>query len=517
MSVFYQIYPRSWADSNDDGVGDLPGAVSRLDHLRWLGVDGIWLNPIMPSPNADWGYDVSDYRGVHPDFGTLEDAEALVRAAHERGLRVLFDLVPNHTSARHPWFIDALRGRDAAHRDWYVWADPAADGGPPNNWRAHLGGGSAWTLDESSGQYYFHSFLPEQPDLNWWNPEVRSAFDDILRFWFERGVDGFRIDVVHHLIHDRELRANPPATTDDHEEVRRFGQRPLYTQNRPEVHEILRRWRAIAEEYDPPRLLVGETYIFDLDEMARYFGARDELTHAFNFPFLLSRFVARDLARCVEDTLLSLPEGVSGTWTGSNHDVGRFASRWCGGDERKVRCALMMLLTLPGTTFLYYGDEIGMVDTAVPTERVVDPGGGGVTAGRDVCRTPMHWEGASGAGFTAPGVEPWLPFGDLSTNVAAQRDDPRSTLSLCRRLIALRREDDGLAAGAYGLVALEGGSWSWRRGDVLVALNLADEDAAVPDVDGRIAVATTRERWGERVSGRLVLRSWEGVVVQPER
>jgi alpha-glucosidase len=267
--VLYQIYPRSWVDSNGDGVGDLKGIFERLDHLQWLGVDGIWLNPTMPSPNDDWGYDVADYCAVHPELGTMDDLRELVEQAGRRGIRVLLDLVPNHTSDRHRWFQDALTGRDARYRDFYVWADPAPDGSPPNNWVSSFGG-PAWTLHEPTGQYYLHNFLPSQPDLNWWNDEVRRAFDDVLRFWFERDVAGFRIDVCHGIVKDRELRDDPAATPDDHPFIRERGLKQVFSMNRPEVHDVLRRWRNLANRSD--RILVGETYVLDLDHLVPFYG-----------------------------------------------------------------------------------------------------------------------------------------------------------------------------------------------------------------------------------------------------
>jgi len=284
-AVCYQIYPRSFADSNADGQGDLTGVVAHLDHLEWLGIDAIWLSPTFPSPNADWGYDVADYYGVHPDFGTLADLERLIAEADGRGIRVLLDLVPNHTSTEHPWFLDARSSRDSRHRDWYVWADPKPDGSPPNNWvSAFLG--PAWTFDEATGQSYLTNFLPEQADLNWWNDEVRDEFDRILRYWFDRGVAGFRVDVAHMIVKDRELRDNPPATDADPLLARLRGQVSLYNSNRPEVHGVHQRWRRIADDYDPTRLLVGETFVETLEDVISYYGRGDELGLAFSIPFM---------------------------------------------------------------------------------------------------------------------------------------------------------------------------------------------------------------------------------------
>jgi alpha-glucosidase len=507
--VLYQIYPRSFADSNGDGIGDLRGIAERLDYLAWLGIDGVWLNPITPSPDADWGYDVSDYCAVHPELGDLADLDALVAAADERDIHVLLDLVPNHTSDRHPWFEDARRGRDARHRDWYVWADPKPDGSAPNNWVSSFAGG-AWTLDEASGQYYLHNFLPAQPDLNWWNEEVREAFDEILRFWFARGIAGFRIDVAHGIVKDRELRDNPPLRGDEPPELARFGQRHVYNINRPEVHDVFRRWRTVADAYEPARVLVGETWVMDLVAMAAFYGAgQDELDLAFNFPFVYAPFETSALRTVVEATESVLPSGAWPAWTGSNHDAGRFPSRWCGGREDKIRCALVVLLTLRGTPFLYYGDELGLTEADIRPGEARDP------VGRDHSRTPMPWSPEPGGGFTAPGVESWLPLhGHEARSVASQRDDTASTLALCRDLIALRRRSADLRSGSYVSLPAPADVWAWRRGrGTTVALNLTGRDAAVAGVEGSIALCTVRERDGEPVRGRLALGPWQGAVV----
>jgi alpha-glucosidase len=427
--VLYQIYPRSFGDSNGDGIGDLAGIIDHIDHLAWLGVDGIWLSPTMVSPNADWGYDVANYCDVSPEYGTLDKLDALVVEAGRRGIRVLLDLVPNHTSDRHEWFVAARSSKTADRRDWYVWADPKPDGSPPNNWVSSFGG-PAWTLDKATGQYYLHNFLPEQPDLNWWNDEVRDAFDSILRFWFDRGIAGFRIDVANMVIKDAELRDNPPATEADHWMVKLFGQRSVYNSNRPEVHDVLGRWRRLAESYTPPRVLVGETNVEELDTLISFYGSGDDELHlAFNFVFIESSFEAEALRDVVEGTEARLPAVAWPVWTGSNHDVSRFVSRWAGGDPAKARAALLILLTLRGTPVLYQGDEIGLPDTVLSREDLLDPVGlrfWPAYAGRDPVRTPMQWEDRPGGGFTGTGIRPWLPLGDVASyNVEAQRRDPR--------------------------------------------------------------------------------------------
>jgi alpha-glucosidase len=510
-AVIYQVYCRSFADSNGDGIGDLRGISDHLDHLAWLGVDAVWLTPTMPSPNVDWGYDVSDYAGVHPDLGTLADLDELVAAAATHGIRVLLDLVPNHTSTQHPWFIESRASRTARRRDWYVWADPGPDGEPPNNW-IDFSGAPAWTLDDATGQMYMHNFFVGQADLNWWNPEVRAAFDGILRFWFDRGIAGFRIDTAQLIVKDRRLRDNPPARPRDHRLVQLRGQREVYSGNRPEVHDVLRRWRRIANRYTPPRLLLGETFFFDVSRLAR-FNRDDEIQLALNVPFLFTPFDAASLRDAVAATEAALPAPAWPLWTASNHDIPRFPSRWGGGSDARVRCALLMLLTLRGTPLLYYGDEIGMSTVPVPQNARHDP------IGRDGVRTPMRWRAGGNVGFTDDGVIPWLPAGDDDVaSVAEQRADTSSLLHLCRDIIGLRRRSDDLRRGAYQVLASPQHAWVYRRGaGTLVALNLADHPATVDSVEGAIAIASDRRRDGEHVRGTLRLDAWDAVVVELDR
>jgi alpha-glucosidase len=517
--VLYQIYPRSFADSDGDGIGDLKGITARLDHLAWLGVDGIWLNPTFPSPNDDWGYDVSDYKGVHPDLGTLEDLDELVAEAGARGIRVLLDLVPNHTSDRHPWFQDALSGRDARYRDFYVWGDPAPGGGPPNNWISNFGG-PAWTWHEPTGQYFLSQFLPSQPDLNWWNEELREAIDDVLEFWFARGIAGFRIDVCHAIVKDRELRDDPLPGPDDHPQIVKRGLKQVYSMNRPELHDVLRRWRELAGGQDPERILVGETYVLSLDQLIPFYGnGQDELHLAFNFLFVHSDLDATQMCENVERVEAMLPPGSWPVWTGSNHDAKRFPTRWAGDDPVRTRAALLMLLALRGTPFLYYGDEIGMTDVPVVPEKALDPVArrmGDPEANRDVCRTPMQWDTSAGAGFT-DGGEPWLPIGDASVNVSDQRADPGSVLHLARDLIALRRERADLRGGAYETLPAPDGAWAWRRGEhTAAAVNLSAAPVEI-ELEGRILIGTDRTRDGEPVDGALRLGPWEGALVERAR
>ena len=497
--VLYQIYPRSFADSSGDGIGDIAGVVEKLDYLEWLGVAGIWLNPTMPSPNFDWGYDVSDYCDVHPDLGTLADLDRLVAQAGRRGIQVLLDLVPNHTSDRHAWFADSRSSRTSGHRDWYFWRDAKPDGSPPNNWRSTFGKRSAWELDPATGQMYMHHFLPQQPDLNWWNEDLRDAFDAVQRFWFARGIAGFRIDVVSELVKLRDL----PDDAEPGEFARHADE--------GETHRVLQRWRALADSYEPRRILIGETWAMDAENLASFYGTgTDELHLAFNFPFMFASLDAAQMRTVIEQAEAALPQGAWPVWTGSNHDFVRFPTRWCDGDERKVRCALLLLLTLRGTPFLYYGDELGMRQAEVTGGDVRDP-----ADRRDGARTPMQWAAVDGAGFTSPAMQPWLPFGDFAErNVEAQRADPASHLNLVRDLIALRRERPELRQGSYESIAAPEGCWAWRRGaEIAVAVNLSDGDVAVEEVQGAITLATERAREGERVDGTLRLAPWTGAVV----
>jgi alpha-glucosidase len=512
-AVLYQLYVRSWLDTDGDSYGDLGGIIANLDYLSWLSVDGIWLSPTMPSPDQDWGYDVSDYRGVHPELGTMAQLDRLIAEAGRRGLRVLLDLVPNHTSSAHPWFVEASGDPGSELRGYYVWADPAPDGGPPNNWRDATGR-PAWDVDVRSGQYYLHNFLPSQPDLNWWHPAVHEQFAEILRFWFDRGVAGFRIDVANGLYKDAELRDNPPQT-DTSPLAGRSGQRAVYSANRPQTHGVYRRWRQIADSYAAPRLLLGETWIGDFGRLAGYYGNDNELQLAFNFPFVFAGFTAAELSGTVEATLAALPAMACPVWMASNHDVGRFPSRWCDGDERKVRLALLILATLPGTTVLYYGDEIGMLDVDVPpglrrdkmTADAADPG-----QSRDRARTPMRWDSSPSGGFTAPGVTPWLPIGESpGGDVASQQARRGSVLWFCRELIRLRRARLGPGIARYEQLPAPEGLWVYRAGGLLVAANFTDQPAVCAEPAGPVLLSTVAGRAGPG----LTLGPWEGIVAGP--
>ena len=422
---------RSFADANGDGTGDLQGARSKLDYLQWLGIDVVWLSPTYPSPNVDWGYDVADYLAVHPDYGTTADLDELIADARERGIDVWLDLVPNHTSDRHPWFAD--------RPEYYVWSDDI-----PNDWTSIFTRDTAWEYDARRRRYYLHQFAPEQPDLDWWSPDVRAEFERILRFWFDRGVAGFRIDVAHALIKDRELRD---------------GER--YMRDRPEVLEIYARWQEIAAEYEPKRTLMGETYV-PLQHLWRY---ASELDLVQNFDFVRSRLDPTQLRPIVEQVEAKLPAGRSPLWFGSNHDHSRLATRWAGSDERKARAALFLLLTLRGTAILYQGDELALADGAVPPDRITDL----ADPPRDPERTPMPWS-ENGSEWR----DPWLPLTETSRNVETQQRDPASTIGFVRSLITWRRETGD---APYTTLPSEPGVWAYSRGDATCVVNLGDRPA----------------------------------------
>jgi alpha-glucosidase len=444
--AIYQVYPRSFRDADGDGVGDLRGLVAGLDYLPELGVEAVWLSPIFPSPMADFGYDVADYCDVDPIFGTLAGLDELIREAHARGIRVLLDWVPNHTSDRHPWFAASRSSRDDPKRDWYVWRD-GRDGRPPNDWRSSFdAAGGAWTLDGTTGQWYLHSFLPQQPDLNWESPEVEAAMHDVLRFWLDRGVDGFRIDVVHLIAKDPDLGDNGGAPPGG---------------DWPSIHERLRRIRRVVDEYDE-RMLVGEVYLRELERVASYVSSGDQLHLAHNFVFLHLPWSAAGFRASI-DRFEALANGAWPAWFLANHDHARVATRFGedGRGEARARAVLLLLYTLRGTPFVYQGEELGLPDARIPPERVVD------VDGRDPVRAPLPWRPPSaagpGAGFTSG--EPWLPVvADAERlNVERQAADPASTLSLARRLAALRRDTPALQLGAQRFVDAGEDVLAWER------------------------------------------------------
>jgi alpha-glucosidase len=478
-AVVYQIYPRSFCDASGDGVGDLEGIRSKLDHLAWLGVDALWISPFFRSPMKDYGYDVSDYCDVDPLFGDLEGFDRLLADAHARGLRVLIDWVPNHTSDQHPWFIESRTSRSSPKRSWYVWRDGTPDR-PPNNWRAAFSDVPAWTFDEKTQQWYLHCFLPEQPDLNWDEPAVEAAMHDSLRFWLDRGVDGFRMDVVHLIGKDPALPDVPPER----------AKIPSFAMNEhASTHARLNAIRKLVDSYDREPVMVGEVAVPWTDVVVRHYGKNDELHLCFNFPPLFAPWEAKRWRERIDRTIEAYdPADAWPGWVLSNHDNPRHRTRY-GGSEARARAAAVLLLTLRGTPFLYAGEELGLEDAEIPPERVLDPGG------RDGCRAPIPWDAAPGHGWA--GREPWLPWtrDPALRNAAALRADPASILHLYRALLEARRESPALRLGSFSWLPTPDGVLAWERrcgGDRrVVVVNFTGESCNAPlGADLRIGIAT---------------------------
>lgn len=521
-AVFYQIYPLSFCDSDADSYGDLPGIISRLDYLSdTLGVDAIWLSPFFRSPMRDWGYDVSDHTDVDPVFGKLADAEELIALAHHRGMRVIVDYVINHTSDHHPWFVESRSSRDNPKRDWYVWRDGRGDE-PPNNW-VSVFSGPAWTYDEATGQWYRHTYLSEQPDLNWRNPEVVEAMFDVARFWLDLGADGFRVDAAHQMMKDPAERDNPPAPHEYPRPYKDMGEYDafihLYDFGHPDVHEVHRQLRKVTDSYERDVVTVGEIHIFDLPEWASYYGEHfDELSMPFNFQLMTADWDVASIRAVIESVLWHVPVGGWTNWTLGNHDEIRLASRLPGGHER---LAALLLLTLRGTPFLYYGDELGMRQASIPSHLARDPWGNNVEwLSRDGARTPMQWTDGPNAGFTVEGTEPWLPIGPdhERINVESELVDPDSTLNLYRDLLRLRKEHHSLRFGS--LLTHPGSTedlFAYRRESdretTTVILNFSDEERSINAGRGEIVFSTVDPQRRGATPAMVILGPREGIVV----
>lgn len=515
--VIYQVYPRSFQDSNDDGVGDLEGIRRRLDYCEALGVDAIWLSPIFPSPMADFGYDVSNYTDIDPLFGTMRDFDALLEETRRRNLKLILDFVPNHTSIAHPWFEESRSSRDNLRRDWYLWRDPQSDGSPPNNWLSHFGG-SAWELDQLSGQFYYHSFLKEQPDLNWRNPAVIEAMHDVMRFWLQKGVDGFRIDVLWMLIKDDQWRNNPPNPHYELAMPQFASQLPLYTSDRPEMASIVADLRRVADEFDDC-VLIGEIYL-PLERLMAYYGHDlSGVQLPFNFQLLQTPWEADKIATLIEQYEGALPAGGWPNWVLGNHDRPRIASR-IGAEQARV--AAMLLLTLRGTPTMYYGDELGILNVPISKNQIRDPFEKqvpGKNLGRDPSRTPMLWDATPYAGFSRH--VPWLPVTAdyVNVNVEVQSRDGASHLSLYRALLQIRRSRASLALGQYQAFPAPKGVLAYLRiveGErCLVALNFSDQSIELPLKRlGRVSIllSTHMDRVTEIPHDTLRLRGNEGLI-----
>ena len=528
--IIYQIYPRSFKDSNGDGIGDLRGITSQLEYLSWLGVGAVWLSPFYPSPMVDFGYDVSNHTDVDPVFGDMATFDELVQQAHRRGIKIIIDFVINHTSDQHPWFLESRSSRDASKRQWYIWADPQLGGASPNNW-VSLFGGSAWEWDAGTGQYYLHSFDKRQPDLNWRNPEVQAAMFDVLRFWLEHAVDGFRIDAAHMIMKDPQLRDNPPNPARAGVMPKPMGdydaQLHVYDKEHPDIHGIYGALRRLLDSYDTQqhRVAIGELHILDWKVWASYYGANlDEMHMPFNFGLVRAAWNAQAIRQSVDALEANIPPGAWPNNVLGNHDEPRIVNRV---GPAQARLAMLLLLTLRGTPTLYYGDEIEMHDGDIPPERVNDPmekNRPGLGLGRDPARTPMQWDCSPNAGFCSPGTEPWLPIpADYQQiNVAVEREDPHSLLTLTRRLIELRRSTPALTTGNYR--PIEGASNDYfvylrQSGSqrYLIALNFSGNEQTVKVSEmgnGRIVLSTYLDREEPIDLALLQLRSDEGCVIE---
>lgn len=520
QGIIYQIYPRSFQDTNDDGIGDLRGIIGRLDYLQWLGIDVIWVSPIYPSPMADFGYDISDYENIHPLFGSLGDFDELVNEVHQREMKIILDLVPNHTSSEHPWFIESRSSRDNPKRDWYIWRD-SGPGGVPNNWLAAFGG-SAWEWDDQTQQYYYHAFLKEQPDLNWRNKEVQGAMLGAMRFWLDKGVDGFRVDVMWHMIKDEFFRDNP--LNQNYLPFMPTADRviPIYSTDQPEVHQIVRMMRHLLDEFED-RLMIGEIYL-PVQRLVMYYGTDGNGAHLpFNFQLVTLPWDSGRISFSILEYEQALPPSGWPNWVLGNHDNPRIASR-VGVEQSRI--AAMLLLTLRGTPTIYYGDEIGMKDVPIPFESIQDPQGLNMpdkNLSRDPARTPMQWDATANAGFSS--VKPWLPVerNFHEKNVAIQRDDPASLLHLYHRLIQLRKADESLSLGAYIPVFADHQMIAYVRykegnDAFLVLLNFTHRPCYLkqmkPDYSGMVILSTSGDEEGRRVRDTIVLNGDEGLIIR---
>ena len=545
-TTVYQIYPRSFFDANGDGIGDLKGVLGKLDYLNRLGVETLWLSPFFESPQVDFGYDIRDHFAIATEYGSLEDCDELFRQAHARGMKIVLDMVLNHTSDQHPWFLESKSSRESSRRDWYIWRDGKKPGGkaPPNNWRSMLGG-SGWRYDEATGQYYFASFLGCQPDLNYRNPAVKTQMLDVVRHWLEAGADGLRLDIFNALFKDESFADNPfswravPSEDNPHG----FFQRHHHTIDHPDTIAFARELRAVVDAIgDPPRFLVGEVF-GDAETLRRYCGeAADGLHLVFLFKTLRARFSGRAVRALIEEFERTFPEPFSPTYVYGNHDRPRFMHR-LGGHAGKAKLLAMLQLTVRGVPFVYYGEEIGMANHDIPLHEGLDPvaarfgmvpqfmvgwlRGHGVLLNRDECRAPMQWDDGPNAGFAPAAAKPWLPVHpeSRSINVAAQEHDPESILSGYRSLLALRRELPMLHAGALAWIdppnvpddvvayrRIVGAGASRRWADVFLNFSKREIPIALADPANRVLFSNRR---GERTRAPAehVLGAYEGIVV----
>ncbi|MDP9042691.1 MAG: alpha-amylase family glycosyl hydrolase [Bacteroidota bacterium] len=521
QGVIYQVYPRSFQDTNQDGIGDLKGISQRLPYLKWLGVTAIWISPVYPSPMKDFGYDISDYENIDPVFGSLADMKDLIKETHTLGLQIILDLVPNHSSNQHPWFLESRSSRENPKRDWYIWKDALPEGKPPNNWLSVFGG-SGWEWDDLTQQYYYHAFLKEQPDLNWRNEEVKDAMFGTIRFWLNKGIDGFRIDVMWHMIKDEQFRNNPPnpdynITMPDYEQLL-----PVYSTDQPEVHDIVGQMRKILDAYDN-RMMIGEIYL-PIHKLVTYYGKENNGAHLpFNFMMISLPWDARQIASAIDEYEGALPKEAWPYWVLGNHEQPRITSR-IGIEQSRI--AAMLLLTLRGTPTIYYGEEIGMRDVPIPIEEVIDPQGlnmPGKNLSRDPARTPMLWDGSMHAGFS--NVKPWLRIDRRyeKENVTAQQNDPDSMLLLYQRLLLLRNNEPSLFSGQYTRLHSDHQMIIFKReaeesDGFLIALNLTHRPCYFSSrelkISGIIEIASFSELEGGEILSEINLGGDEGIIVR---
>jgi alpha-glucosidase len=513
--IIYQIYPRSYKDTNGDGIGDLNGIREKLEYLKWLGINAIWVSPIFPSPMADFGYDISNYKGIHPMFGTMNDFDYLLQEAHRLGLKIILDLVPNHSSNQHPWFLESRSSRDNPKRDWYLWKDPGTDGGPPNNWLSVFRG-SAWEYDEKTGQYYYHAFLKEQPDLNWRNPEVKKAMHDVMRYWLGKGVDGFRVDVIWHMIKDELYRDNPqnPEYKEQMTEYEKLL--PTYSTDQPEVHDVIAEMRKVIDEYHE-RLLIGEIYL-PINQLVTYYGKEVEGVHLpHNFQLLSIPWKLKDVYALINQYEGSLPRNAWPNWVLGNHDNPRIMTKM---GEPDAKIAAVLLLTLRGTPTIYYGDELGMTDVEMSEDKYQDPQGTRGGRSRDPQRTPMQWNDQSFAGFSD--VEPWLPLSPdyREKNVEMEKGNARSMLSYYKQLLDLRKNEPALQVGDYIPLSEANGLMVYKRQfeneSVTICINWDEKEKTLKglNLSGIIIFASDHELRNKNFNESLPLGGKQVVIIK---
>src|SRR4051812_36417774 len=515
-AVIYEIAPISFQDSNGDGKGDLKGLGSRIDYLQWLGIDAVWLTPFFVSPMLDFGYDIADYCAVDPAFGTQEDFDRLVETLHRRDIRLILDYVPNHTSDQHAWFADSRSSRNSAKRDWYVWADPAPNGGPPNNWLSRFGG-SAWGWDDATGQYYYHSFLPEQPDLNWRNPQVRAAMSDVLRFWMRRGVDGFRVDASAVLIEDALLRDDPLDPEADKSKPPPQRLKRIFSDDRRESMSCIEALRKVIDEFDG-RVLCGEVQ-GKTDRIGHFYGNDPPRLHLpLNFTLLDCPWDALSLQGTIVAYLNAIPDDAWPDWVVGGHDKHRVAGKT---GQPQARILAMLVLTLKGTPFFFAGDELGMERAEIPKDAVNDPFEKlvpGYGLNRDPERVPIPWDTTENRGFTTG--KPWLPMTGIKTrSVAELQQEERSILHLYKALIKLRKATPALHSGDYAPLRSRNDILCYERFSdqekFTIALNLTHDARRLEGVgDGNIVLSTWLDRSGEALTGNELLRPDEGIIVR---